>query len=80
MGPSVPEFWVWGLSCRVDSWIPRPARLGKVPRRGQSWGCGGVMCTWGGAGKGLGVLRGGGNVGSRVGKAETRLVVEAPRW
>ena len=50
-----------------------------MPRRGQSWGCGGVRGTWGGAGKGLRALRGGGDVGSRVGKAETRLVVEASR-
>lgn len=52
MGPSVPE--VLGLGFEAvgwDSWIPRPARLGKVPRRGQSWGCGGVRCTWGGAGR-----------------------------
>lgn len=46
-----------------DSWIPRLAGLGMVPRRGQSWVSGGVRCTWVGAGltgKGLGALRGGG--------------------
>lgn len=55
-----------------------------MPRRGQSWGCGGVRCTWGGAEKGLGVLRGGawaaGDVSYMVGKAETRLEVETPRY
>lgn len=46
-----------------DSRIPGPAGLGMMPGRGQSWGCGGVSCTWGGAGQpgrgGLEVLRGG---------------------
>lgn len=58
--PRARALGLWCEAVRWDSWIPRPAGLGTVPRRGQSWGFGGVRCVWGGAGRpgrGLGELR-----------------------